>query len=348
MAFGKVRESLGRIIGKAFFFPLHSKAAREKVQEAETFVKNWWNRNQPLDPNFRKQFQVRRKFTVSDKTVTTTINGKTLTLSYRVVERKGSSKKGYNFVQIPGNTSNSRTGILFLYPFLAAFLKLQKEEPDLKSGRFITISEYDLKDASGNDYSPSSLDESGLILKDAMSKIVNRYGKINHVLCHSLGSILYSAAQKYMDGKKAEHLIPKNICFDRGPTSIELASKKYWYGSLIIPFAWFTGWLLNLENAIIDFCKKWPHITKVVSGVVEDHHFYGPAGLCNSAGVRTLQKEKKIKLLIFDPKGFHEMAHHSLRNDYFNKNYLIKPSNDDFMEENETFAHTLLRHSVEA
>ena len=141
-------------------------------------------------------------------------------------------------------------------------------------------------------------------------------------------------------------ILPKHLCFDRGPTSIWEVSKKYFFGfgMLLYPLVKFSGWASDVEQNILDFHQKSknpPSITIV--GADEDHHFSGAANLSCGEKIKTIPN---IQILVFAPphQMVNETGQHNMRADFLNSKYLTEPSN--FMTPSENLSQAILRRSI--
>ena len=223
------------------------------------------------------------------------------------------------------------------HPYLAAYLNAEKEGIALPPARFIIISENDL------DVKPTNLDEAGLILLKTFQALQAEFGPIDQVVAHSLGAVFLANALKQADDPTC---LPQHICFDRGPTSIWEASKKYFWGlgRLIYLLAKCSGWSSDVEEDISVFCKKWKQKPSLLAtGVVQDHHFAGRANLCLG---EKLKQNENIEVLVFDPPRqiVHEQAHHNLRPDFFNARYLVGKTG--YLKPQENLPEAIVRHSL--
>lgn len=332
------RNAIGGVIRDAFFFPLKKVMLQAQIQKEQTYAENFWTG--PLDPNLRNQAIIRRDYSVSYKNIDINLpSGKTVNLTYRIIESKNrGSSHFYNFVEVPGNTATVYNNITSIYSYISSYVDMKRSRP----ARFISISEYNIKD-----YAPVTLEEGGFILSQALDKLSQKYGRMDQAIGHSLGCILLAAALEFfsIDNIKA---IPRNICFDRGPTSITKAAQKYWYGYLVVPFAWLTGWTLNIQDELVKFCERFKQdvCSFVVTAVVKDHHFINDANLSKGKKIHSLEDKGRVKIVVTDPplQHLHEMAHHSTKCDNLNHLHINEDKNH-FVQPNETIASAIIRHS---
>lgn len=339
------RSSIGAVVRDAFFFPLkcsllvNRQEVQKQLQIEEAYCRDFWDPAKPLDPNFKDQGKIREKFAPpEDRTFNIQLNnGKKVEITCRIMQTKAQVGKYYNFVQIPGIFGTITNTVGNAYPYLAAFVNSEKEGVELPPARFILVSENNLN------YKPATLDEAGLVLLEILKSLKAEFGDLDQLVAHSLGNILFANALKQIDDPK---ILPKHVCFDRGPTSVWEASKKYFwgFGRLLYIFAEFGGWASDIEQDIVDFCQKWEARPSIlVTGIEQDHHFSGSANLCLGEKIK---KIKDIQTLVFDPPRqiADEFELHNMRADFLNPRYLIGESN--FIESSENLSEAILRHSL--
>lgn len=336
-----LRSVIGAIARDAFFLPLkwpflaNRQFVQDQLQIEEDFSRDFWDPSKPLDPSFKDQAMIREKFAPPEDRVfpIQLPDGKSVEITCRIIETKEKAGDFYNFIQMPGIYSTIDNNVVAVYPYLAAYLNVEKSLPP---ARFIIISENNLN------YKPATLDEAGLILLETLKAMRAEFGEIDQLVAHSLGNIFFSSALKQVDDPA---VLPKHICMDRGPSSIFEASKKYFWGlgGLFYFLLEFGKWAADLEQDVVDFCLKWKNRPPiVVTGVVQDHHFSGGANLCMGEKIRHVDG---VDVLVFDPprQVAHQHAHHNLRTDFLNSRYLIEES--DFMGSSENFPEAIIRHS---
>lgn len=352
-----LRSRIGKIVREGFFFPLANPTAhlQELLKVEENYNARFWDRNTAVDLNFREHKKIREGFTVSDRNILIkSIGEKKILMLIRLFEssRPEHGDYFYNFVFIPGNLSKINSDILSIYPFLVSYVE---KDPTI-SGRFIFITEYDMQCIEENGekkpYYPDTLEEAGVILANTLVELDEKYGKIHQLVAHSLGSILFAASLKCISSDLIDRL-PKHICLDRGPSSIAEASKKVWFGSLFFCLATIAGWTLEIDKEVMEFCQKYKKIKRdrgsfIVIGVKQDRYFSGDANLCFSEKISSLQKDGLLQVLIFDPpqQVIPCIAHHSAGLHFFHRGYLIDPSNQEVMKEEEHVADLLIRQSL--
>lgn len=145
--------------------------------------------------------------------------------------------------------------------------------------------------------------------------------------------------------------LPKNIHFDRGPSSIEELSKERWGGSIFLDFAKLSGWDLDLGKEIFNFVQNTkenlPSIT--FTNALQDHIFNGKASLIANPYIQRLTTEKKVTSLILDitQQCIHSSAHHSLHAGALNRLHLIEESSEqNFLQGNESLSDAIIRKSM--
>ncbi|MGC1878429.1 MAG: hypothetical protein WA678_03525 [Rhabdochlamydiaceae bacterium] len=352
--------AVGGKIRDIFFFPLNNlnnPAHLAQLAIEKKYAANFWKSDAPLDLNFPFQGRIRKEFEFRNETVQLTLPGKELFLTYRVIESRSKShsqSQYYNFVLVPGNVSTIDGNVVGIYPFLASYLDLKREDEDLLPGRFIIITQYDVECAMQNlprrKFQPETLEEAGVILKKTLEHLKQKFGAIDHLFAHSMGTILFAAASKQI-GQESDPIFPKHLSLHCAPSSISETSKNYWGGSMLLALAKFSGWSFDIEKEIADLCQKYREdrqFSILVSGVKQDYYFPNQANLCLSKTVTDLNKKGVIDLLVFDlpQQVVHERAHHGLRIDWLHSNYLTGSSNFTFIEDGEQFAKALIRRSL--
>lgn len=342
------RDWMGEFLRDAFFLPIPANptpAIQKGLKREEDFVAAFWNAGKATDLNYPYQEKIREIFTVNDQPIKMlTTDGKLLQITCRIIEPKiKSDAKSYNCVHVLGNISTISNNIDTPYPYLAAYLEEKKKDPTLSPARFVLISQYDMQ-VDGAPFKPRSLDEAGLILKKTLDTLYETYGEIDHLVAHSLGSIIFASALKHFEGDAKA--FPQHIHFDRAPSSIEAASKTQSFGSILHFLATLSGWSVDIGKELADFYLKNPKVPCIVSGVKYDFYFPGPASLHEHKKIKEISQ---VKVLIFDPPHqlFHMRAHHGLRADLLNGHYLVDHSDRQFLREKEHLATASMRHTFQ-
>jgi hypothetical protein len=339
-----VRNAIGSVIRDAFFFPLKSAIinkqwVQERLKIEENYCRDFWDPTKPLDPNLNLHAQIREKFIPPEDRIfpIQLKDGKTVEITCRIIQTKQSGDHFYNFAAVPGLFATISNDIGSTHPYLAAYLNAYKEAESLPPARFMVISENNLN------FKPATLDEAGFVLLETLKILKGEFGEIDQLVAHSLGTVFLANALKQADDPK---FFPNHICLDRGPTSIWEASKQYLLGlgRLIYLLAKCGGWTSDIEQDVIGFCQKWENKPSLlITGVIQDHQFYGSANLCLGEKIK---KNKDIEVLVFNPPRqlVHDQAHHSLKVDFFHPLYLIVDSG--FMKPLENLPEAIIRHSL--
>ncbi len=283
-------------------------------------------------------------------------------LSYLVIEPKqvDPERPFYNCGVMPGNLSTIYD-MASVHPYIYEYLEKLETNQALPQGRFVIISLYGLKD-----YKPEDLNKAGSIVHQVLNNLYQTHGRLDLFDCISLGTILGSSALPLFDNDLGK--LPRHICFDRGPSSIDQASGKYWHWPLTLSLAYWSGWRANLGQQIAQRASKYKDegISVYVTGVVHDRHFAGKISLTKSPEIIAQRKLGNVKMAFFNPDvSFDEMSHHSLSPIYLNEKYVVdeeeppkkqvkapseppkpKPLND-FLEEGETLSGALVRLSID-
>jgi hypothetical protein len=346
-------------IADLFFFQLNSKP--DYLTPEKEFYTHFWNGIEGFSSICKDYTKILTIFAPPrDHTCLVTLSdGKQVRLTCRVIESKpsdtpeSSPRPFCTSAFVVGNHSTRESSVMESYPYLAFYAREAEVQPNLPRGRFIIISAYDIYDSNSQAYTPKTLDEGGEILNKAICALQSEFGSIDQLVVHSLGTILLGASLKYFTGANLVHL-PKNICWDRGPTSIFHASLNYaaGLGLLLFPPAYLVGWTLDLAGELKQFCENndMKERTWVFNGATKDHRFYGLADLSKSDAVRDLQNRTDIDVwrLGFDvPKGLlHENAQHSINATMFLKSFLVPGSNEEFLDPGDNLADALMKQSL--
>lgn len=343
----KIKEVIGNWIRDFIFLPLARKLSREHtaiLEREELFVKQFWDVNQPADLNYPHHDKIREAFTYRDQPIRMMMDGKEIEATCRIIETKEKGTQTYNFVHVLGNLSTISNNLTATYPFLASYLDEKEANPELPPARFMVISQYNTKSDTGM-YKPTTLEDSGLVLKKTLETIVEEYGTIQCLAGQSLGSVVVASSLKHLKNET----IPKVLNLDRAPSSIEAVSKSHPIGFLLYQLANYSGWTIDIGKELDDFYGRGETSSCVISSLKNDSYFQGPASLSRHPSVKVLQQSGQAVVLEFDPflQLFDARGHHIIRSDFLNGNYLLESSNRDFLRQKEHFAGALLRHSFE-
>ncbi len=341
-------EGIGRIIRDAFFLPLANKLSaknEELLQKEITFYKDFWNPEEPIDPQLPFHQEIRAGFTRKMEGSFITVNGKQLQVEYSVIESHSDcSREAQTIVFALGSLSTLDNNIISAYPFLASYIEKANQDPSIPPLRVICISQYDTK-IEGATYRAKTLDESGQILAEVLKDISENTGPISQVIAHSLGSIILAAALKHAT---ALDVLPLNLYFDRGPSSIEKVSEGLGLtGWVALQLAKFSGWDIDVGLEIKNHLSNRPGQNVLISEVINDHHFSGPSSLLKSPHLASLDPEQGIHKLSFDfpDQLYHNISHHNLNNRFLDGYHLV-PRNFQILKNSETMAAKIMEQLI--
>lgn len=342
----RVRETVGSWIRDTFFIPLPPVLppyAEVILNREKEFVSRFWDPSHPVDPNYPLQAEIRDAFHITDQQIATYVDGKQLITTCRIIESKEKGEKYLNFAQVMGSVATIDNDITTSYPYLAAYLERRKEDAALPPARFILISHYQTNSEEGL-WRPKTIEEWGKALTQLVETLSKKYQKIHCLIGHSVGTVPLGAALNSL----SPSAIPSLLCFERAPSSIESLSKDYWGSSLLYLLAKQTGWSIDLGKELHTFCQKEENPSCIISGVLQDYYFRDAAGLPNHPLVAELETQNKAKVYLFNPPNqlFHPRAHHNLRADLLNGNYLIRSSNQTEIEK-KNLAHIVFSRSIQ-
>lgn len=335
------KEAIGGTIRDSFFLPLNGKLSLEnrlKVQGTIDFFEDFWNLLSPLNPQLPYQKEIRETFVCKKEAQTIEVAGKSLKVEYNVIESPSSSSASQNLVCILGNSSLLNNNISYIYPFLASYLEKNKHSIFPIPLRMICISQYATFE-NNHLYKPKTLEEAGMILTEVLKKIAKTKGPIDQVVAHSLGTIVLASSLKYAAHEKG--LIPSNILFDRGPSSIEETSYRKLGnlgGWVALKLAKLSGWDLDLGLEIQKHLGSRVESNILISEVIHDFHFEN-IGISSSPQLKNVP----FKKFIFDfADSFHIWrSHHSLSPSLLDGHHLV-PRNPSLLENNESLASKVI------
>ncbi|MCX6990559.1 MAG: hypothetical protein NTX49_05805 [Chlamydiae bacterium] len=316
---------VGGLLRDTFFWVLHSRLSEQQniqLEQENAFFRDFWNRSAPFSPRWPQRNEIISTFT--HKKISLDLHSpKRLEVDCCTIETQAEepTRPYYNFALAMGNLSTIRNNITGIYPFISAYLAKRRADPSLPPARFILISQYDLRQGV-TPYKPETIDEAGQILSSTLSSLQDKYGPINQLAAHSLGTIVTGAALKYIDRTR----LPRHMYFDRGPSSIQEICRSKLGGSILYPLASVLGWDIDLGKEVAEFhrsCEIPPSI--VISNVKKDHHFVDTAALSRSSHIERLAAESKLEVMEFDFPGqdLHETAQHNIGNDQLYGHYLL-------------------------
>ncbi len=358
---------LSGLIRNKFFTPLFQKLSQKQITVLENekkFCNDFWNPTAPIHPEIPYHEAIRNHFNCKLENIEVDIEGTKVTVTCLVIESKKEEFQNqmddcYNFIHLVGNLSTIDNEIMGTYPYLASYMEHLEEARDkTPPARFIIMSQYNTtyNDEQKTVYKPDSIHRAGFISAEVIKTIQNRYGTINQVVGHSLGCIVLASSLNYL--QQGCDPLPKNILFDRGPSSIyqlsqRILGKTFYVASLFFSLRAVQNWLPNLGQQINSFIdgltrsqKKIPEI--VVAGSPKDHLFPKESNLCLSPFIQDLYKKKQITLLAFSPPNqcIPKSLIHMAGNHLFTKNHLTKDLKDQNFLEKETLAKTIIRKSL--
>lgn len=357
---------------RPLFFPFLESVPQEMqivFDKEKQFVENFWNPNTPIRPDIPRHAEIRETFRSSQETIEISLDGCPLTVRYRVIESKGASDNPQtkNLVHVLGISAMTDGIILHTRPFLTAYLDKENRPPL----RCILIGHYETFQPDGSVYKPRTLIEAGRILDLTVQACSERYGNIDTLVSHSLGSIVTGAALPFLQKPSASSLASRvssshparateiktdticrnklrTIVFDRGPASVEELSKKYWGGKILLALASLSGWNIDIGTALARFLTETPTPPRiVVINAKNDHRFGGDCNLSEHPSIRALEKTKQLSRMVFDTplQDVHYDAHHSIPFDFWTRHRLTEECQEDreFLQGEEDVSQAIIR-----
>ncbi len=372
--------SQARTLVRSLFFPLFNElSSKQKAQmkKEEQFFEGFWDPKAPPYPELSHHKKIKNNFTHKNEDFAITLKGEAYMVRCSVIESKNyiSGKECYNAVHVLGITSTLNNTIMHTYPLLASYLDLKgKKSPP---ARFILMNQYSIYSADGSIYKPETISEAGFIHSETLKAIEERYGTIHQLISHSLGSIVTAAALKFFHKDLPENTnpltdritpikpgdestlkairvfksLPKNIVFDRGPSSIEKLSNRYTGGSILLPLARLSGWDVNLGKEISDFIQNCPENAPSVTVVnaLQDHRFHGDVTLLDHPDIKRLTVEKKVTSILLDItlQSLHENAQHSFSlGNWYGSHVVEGYKEQDFLQKDQSLATAIIKNSI--
>ncbi len=340
------KESVAPIIRDGFYLPLSGKLSTEdqnRLQKEVLFYHDFWNNETANNPHLPYQKEIQKHFSCKTETLPIELNGKHLQVEYSIIESpKSSSQAAQNLVFILGNLSTINNNIVAIYPFLASYLEQAKNDPSIAPLSVICINQYSTSQ-NGLMYKSKTLDESGEILTKTLKQISLTKGPITQIIGHSLGSIVLASALK--TASKEKDLLPPNIYFDRGPSSISETSKKLGLtGWALLQIAKFSGWDIDVGREIHEHLLNRPNQNILISEVSNDYFFSEKSSLCKSPYLQNLQPEQGIQCLSFDfaAQLYDEKGHHNIHNGNLDGHHLT-PREPSILKNNESMSDKIMR-----
>jgi len=145
--------------------------------------------------------------------------------------------------------------------------------------------------------------------------------------------------------------LPKNIVFDRAPSSIEKLSDRYTGGQVLAVLAKASGWTLDLGKNIAEFVETCDEAAPsiVTVSALRDFRFKGEANLHTNPHIQQLVKDGKVTSLALDIPSqlVHPHAQHSLGTNIWNRFHLEEGFKDQsFLEGNDSLAAAIIKKSL--
>jgi len=355
-----------RNVIRPFFFPFLEAAPVElqRQQEIEkNFFRKFWDPKSPYRPELIHHQKIRDNFTWRKEEVPIKLNGKSLTVTYSVIETEDCNQNDevYNFIHVLGVTCTVDNDIMSTYPLLATYLEMKERPP----ARFILISQYETRSEDGSLYKVETLDEEvGKILFNTLKALEKKHGQIHQLLAYSLGCIVTAASLKHFEAIKEVRSeksslqgrvtlesqgMPKHITFDRGPSSVTELSKLYTGGFILLPLGKISGWDMDFGKEIAEFIRRFeeksPSIT--VINAVKDHRFGNKVNLYESPYIRDLKDQGKISAILLDQplQCAHQYAHHSTSLKIWNEHHIVEGT-EDLLKGGKSLASAILEKSM--
>ena len=355
-----------RDVIRPFFFPFLETAPEEMHQQQaveKEFFRKFWDPKAPCRPELIHHQKIRNNFTWRKEEVPIKVNGKSLTVTYSVIETKDCNQDDevYNFIHVLGVTCTADNDIMSTYPLLATYLEMKNRPP----ARFILISQYETRSENGTLYKVETLDqEVGKILCNTLKVLEKKYGQIHQLLAYSLGCIVTAASLKHFEAIKEVESeksslqgritlesqgMPKHITFDRGPSSVTELSKLYTGGSILLPLAKISGWDMDFGKEIAEFSRRFGEKAASISviNVVKDHRFGNKVNLYESPYIKDLKDQGKVSAVLLDQplQCAHQYAHHSTSLKIWNEHHIVEGT-EDVLKGNKSLAYAILEKSM--
>ena len=369
-----------RTLVRPLFFPLFNKLPlklEEQMTKEKQFFESFWDPKAPPYPELSHHKKIKDNFTHKNEDFAITLKGKAYMVRCSVIESKNYifGKACYNVVHVLGITSTLNNTIMHTYPLLASYLDLKGKKS--LPARFILVNQYSIYSADGSIYKPETLSEAGLIHSETLKVIEERYGTIHQLLSYSLGTIVTAAALKFfhkdppentcsltgritpvkpsdestLKATRAFKSLPKNIIFDRGPSSIEKLSSRYTGGSILLPLARLSDWDVNLGKEIADFIQNCPENAPSITivNVLQDHRFHGDVTLLDHPDIKRLTAEKKVTSILLDItlQSLHENAQHSFSlGNWYGSHVVEGYKEQKFLQKDQSLATAIIKNSI--
>lgn len=311
----------------------------EALQKEKDFFNQFWDPSHPVNPHLTYQSAIRKHFSWKIETLPFELHGKCMNVDYSVIE-PAHQKASQNFVFLLGNLSVHDDNITGIYPFLASYMKEREKNPNMEGIRFILVSQYNTKTEENKQFKPLNLDEMGQVLAKILEGLQKTKGPIQQLMGYSLGTIALSAALPHLDSE----YLPKNIYWDRGPSSLEVISHNHGFkGWFLWHCARFAGWDFDLGHNIRKYLGDRKEQKIYITEVEHDSYFAKQASLAKSPHLKNLGAEQGFHKFTFDfaKQLYDERGHHGLHNGLLDYFHLQKPTKE--LKSHESMADLLIR-----
>lgn len=337
------KETIGASIRDSFFLPLFNKLSseqQEKMNQEVSFVQDFWDCSQPLNPHLPAHEKIRKHYFSKAEAFSIEVEGRQLEVQCTVIEPRFPSSEPLNVLFCFGNLSTCSNNIMGAYPFLASSVASSEKDPSTPPLRLIFFSQYNIYE-NGNVHKLRNLDEGGKILTALLKKIPEKVGPIAQIIAHSLGTIILSSALKY--AAHEDGVLPLHLYFDRGPSSLENASKRLGSkGKVALELAKISGWDIDLGQEIQKHLSDRPEQTVYISHVMKDRYFKN-IGLSQSPWLANLSEKQGFHKLCFNftEQEYSNEAHHSFHNGFLDGHHLT-PRRFDQLKNDENMADRIV------
>ncbi len=333
--------AISRYIRDHFIFPLISKTdpySKEILKREDWFSNDlFWNSPYP-DLRFPRHEQIKQTFDRYEQDIVIREAGKEIKLKCRIIETKDASKSSkedvLNHLIVQGNISTLNNNMPGVYPFLSSYLEEKERNPQMKPARFIVLTHYhhtvkDLKTNNETTYLPGDIDEWMYVFKKTVEAVVDRYGQLEMMTGHSLGTLPVVGHLMHVNDEEFKKLFPRTLFLSQGPSSVEKVTKKiplelesypwgwttlglqYIVGKIVYYITKYSGWDISLDQILTERFSKLPQndeIAKklkqckvIVSEVDNDYYFPDKASLCSSDKLENVDDRITLYRLTFNP-----------------------------------------------
>ncbi|MBX9924044.1 MAG: hypothetical protein K2Y01_08030 [Rhabdochlamydiaceae bacterium] len=309
------------------------------LQKEKDFFAHFWDPSYQVNPHLPYHAAIRKHFVWKKESLPIEMQGNPMKVDYSIIE-PSHQKASQNFVFLLGNLSVHDDNITGIYPFLASYMKERAKNPNMPGIRFILISQYDTKTQDNTQFVPKNVDEIGQVLAKTLESLQKEKGAIHQIMAYSLGTIALSSALPYISTEE----LPKNIYWDRGPSSLEVISHAHGFkGWFLWHCAKFAGWDFDLGQNIRKYLANRKDQKIYIAEVEHDCYFAKKCSLAQSPHLESLGKEQGFHKFSFDfAKQLHdERCHHGLHNGLLDHFHLKNPTTE--LKTHESMADLLIR-----